>query len=251
VKVCDGEVGDGLLCMKFNEDLLQGLQSATTEDELALFLQRLTAEFGFRFFSIFDIPATFSDRLSRQIRLSNLPPEYIEEYDTLGLLTNSSVFASLRKSTAPMTRFLDAAVKERPTKEQKAMKTVFEKYQMTMGVYYPVHGPNGRRAAMGFFGDRLALTHTEMGELGIFVLHAYDAYSNLKNKTKTEANGITARELEVLHWAANGKTSTEIAAILSLSDHTVNTYMNSAMRKLDCVNRTQLVAKALRLHLIS
>lgn len=237
--------------MKFNEDLFQELIGASTENELANFLQALTSRFGLRFFSIFDIPATLSDKLRKQIRLSNLPPEFIEEYDSLNLLPNSSVFATLRQSTAPMMRFLEKAVKERPSGEQLAMKAVFEKYHMTMGVYFPVHGTNGRRAAMSFYGDRSALTFTELGELCLFALNAYDTYSQIANKTGTETNGITTRELEVLHWAANGKTSTEIAAILSLSDHTVNTYMNSAMRKLDCVNRTQLVAKALRLHLIS
>lgn len=237
--------------MRFNGDLFQELTSATTEHELATSLQALTSEFEFRYFSIFDIPATFSDRLSKHIRLSNLPPEYIEEYDSLNLLSNSSVFATLRQSTAPMTRFLNLAVKERPTEEQQVMKAVFEKYHMTMGVYFPVHGSNGRRAAVAFYGTRTALSFAETGELGLCVVHAYDAYSTMTNKKGTQANGITTRELEVLHWAANGKTSTEIAAILSLSDHTVNTYMNSAMRKLDCVNRTQLVAKALRLHLIS
>lgn len=237
--------------MRFNGDLFQELTSATTEHELATSLQALTSEFEFRYFSIFDIPATFSDRLSKHIRLSNLPPEYIEEYDSLNLLSNSSVFATLRQSTAPITRFLNLAVKERPTEEQQVMKAVFEKYHMTMGVYFPVHGSNGRRAAVAFYGTRTALSFAETGELGLCVVHAYDAYSTMTNKKGTQANGITTRELEVLHWAANGKTSTEIAAILSLSDHTVNTYMNSAMRKLDCVNRTQLVAKALRLHLIS
>ena len=62
---------------------------------------------------------------------------------------------------------------------------------------------------------------------------------------------LSIRELEALHWVANGKTSSEVASILSLSEHTVNTYINSAIRKLDCVNRIQLVAKAMRMHLIS
>jgi DNA-binding CsgD family transcriptional regulator len=61
---------------------------------------------------------------------------------------------------------------------------------------------------------------------------------------------LTTRELEVLRWTSQGKTSVEIGKILSLSDHTINAYMNTAIKKLDCVNRTQLVAKALRLKLI-
>lgn len=41
----------------------------------------------------------------------------------------------------------------------------------------------------------------------------------------------------MVRWTAQGKTSVEIAELLSISEHTVNTYMNNAIRKLDCVNR--------------
>nr|WP_272212541.1 helix-turn-helix transcriptional regulator [Marinicella sp. W31]MDC2878456.1 helix-turn-helix transcriptional regulator [Marinicella sp. W31] len=61
---------------------------------------------------------------------------------------------------------------------------------------------------------------------------------------------MSAREMEVVGWTAEGKTSHEIGSILGLSDHTVNAYLANAIRKLDCVNRTQLVAKTIRLNLI-
>ena len=95
------------------------------------------------------------------------------------------------------------------------------------------------------------ISHYELGILGLIAVHAYDIFDLLNQAREALDNPLTARETEVLEWAANGKTSGEIAQILALSDHTINTYMNSAMRKLDCVNRTQLVAKALRLHLIN
>ena len=86
--------------------------------------------------------------------------------------------------------------------------------------------------------------------MGMFTAHAYNVFANLRNASKAPEDLLSPRELEAVHWVANGKTSSEIASILSLSEHTVNTYINNAIRKLDCVNRTQLVAKALRLHLI-
>lgn len=237
--------------MKGHDALLSELKAVATEAELGDFLRQLTEKFGFDRYAIVDIPATSSQRLSNHITLSDLPLDFIEGYDALGLLRNSPIFATMKRSTAPISWDLEILKKGRPANEVEPTLNLFSTHKISSGIYYPVHGPNGRRASMGFFGSRDALTHTEMGQLGLFVLHVYDAYSNLTTRTKTAASNITARELEVLHWAANGKTSTEIAAILSLSDHTVNTYMNSAMRKLDCVNRTQLVAKALRLHLIS
>ena len=78
----------------------------------------------------------------------------------------------------------------------------------------------------------------------------FDQYNRLLRAELSNVDVLSTRELEVLRWTAQGKTSIEIGSILTLSDHTINAYMNTAMKKLDCVNRTQLVAKAIRLKLI-
>lgn len=57
---------------------------------------------------------------------------------------------------------------------------------------------------------------------------------------------ITARERECLRWCAEGKTSEEIAIILSLSTHTVNHYLISATKKLNAVNRMHAITIAVR-----
>jgi DNA-binding NarL/FixJ family response regulator len=62
---------------------------------------------------------------------------------------------------------------------------------------------------------------------------------------------LTAREKEVLTWVGRGKTSSEIALILGLSDRTVNFHCDQAMRRLDVINRVQAVAKALSQGLIT
>jgi DNA-binding CsgD family transcriptional regulator len=55
---------------------------------------------------------------------------------------------------------------------------------------------------------------------------------------------LTERERECLSWAADGKTSNEIAQLLGLSEPTVNFHMNNAMRKLDVVSRQHGIGKA-------
>ena len=57
---------------------------------------------------------------------------------------------------------------------------------------------------------------------------------------------LAPRELECLFYNANGKSYSEIAIILSLSEHTVRSYLRMARIKLDCVTLTQAVAKAIR-----
>lgn len=55
---------------------------------------------------------------------------------------------------------------------------------------------------------------------------------------------LSPREIECLRWTSEGKTHTEIAIILALSDHTIRSYLKIARIKLDSVSLAQAVAKA-------
>ena len=61
-------------------------------------------------------------------------------------------------------------------------------------------------------------------------------------KTRIE---LSTREAECLIWAAQGKTAWEIAAILSISERTVRFHITNAGKKLDAVNTTHSVARAI------
>ena len=58
------------------------------------------------------------------------------------------------------------------------------------------------------------------------------------------------REIEVLTWAARGKTSAEIAIILGLAKRTVDFHMDSAREKLGVATRIEAAVKAARTRLI-
>jgi two-component system response regulator NreC len=57
---------------------------------------------------------------------------------------------------------------------------------------------------------------------------------------------LTNREREVLHLAAEGHSSTEIAERLSISARTVETHRANMMRKLDLHSQTDLIRYALK-----
>lgn len=118
------------------------------------------------------------------------------------------------------------------------------------GLMVPVGGMNGNRHLVNFAGDCEALSQSSLNELCMIALHALEVYDTLCRGGVKGRSPLTKRQLDVVRWTAQGKTSVEIADLLSISEHTVNAYMNQAMRKLDCVNRTQLVAKTIRLRLI-
>jgi len=51
---------------------------------------------------------------------------------------------------------------------------------------------------------------------------------------------LTLREMNCLHWIAQGKTGDEIAAILSITPRTVKAHIANAKEKLGCYNQFQL-----------
>jgi DNA-binding CsgD family transcriptional regulator len=61
---------------------------------------------------------------------------------------------------------------------------------------------------------------------------------------------LSARERDVLAWAARGKTVVETADILKISEGTVETHIKRALEKLGVSNKTHGVAKAITLGII-
>lgn len=61
---------------------------------------------------------------------------------------------------------------------------------------------------------------------------------------------LTPRQLECLAWAAAGKSSADIGAIVGLSPRTVDDHMAAACRRLRVRTRVQAVVLALQFQLI-
>lgn len=72
-------------------------------------------------------------------------------------------------------------------------------------------------------------------------------------KDRSQAGGnraLTTRELEVLTWVCEGKTSTEIAIILNIAPSTVRNQIQSILVKLRVNTRAQAAAKAIKKGLV-
>jgi DNA-binding NarL/FixJ family response regulator len=66
---------------------------------------------------------------------------------------------------------------------------------------------------------------------------------------RAEKMGLTTRELEVVRLIAQGRSNTEIAAELFVSDATVKTHINHIFSKLGARDRSQAIVKARELGL--
>lgn len=77
-----------------------------------------------------------------------------------------------------------------------------------------------------------------------------DLINNRCGADQAAAAALTAREIEVLRWTADGKTSGEVGQIMSISERTVNFHINNSLEKLGAVNKTAAVIKAALLGLL-
>ncbi|WP_420406959.1 helix-turn-helix transcriptional regulator [Hoeflea sp.] len=207
--------------------------------------------YRFSIFSVLSLPNAkpgTPELLSRMAIISSWPPEMIADYDRLGLGNDSPVFTRLRSRIAPLVFQVDDINNMRPTTDSvKNASQLFGRYGLTMGVYYPVYDSRGQRFSVSFMGDRDAMTSEEVLTLAMFSTLMVEQLSKISATEKSNRTDLNPREIEVLQWIAEGKTSAEIAQITGLSEHTVNHYATIATQKLGCSNRTQAVVRAIRL----
>jgi DNA-binding CsgD family transcriptional regulator len=85
------------------------------------------------------------------------------------------------------------------------------------------------------------------------VRHAAAQYGWLTKqmRIRPRVGEFTASEIDILRWAAMGKTNPEIAEILGMTDRNVNTVLIRLTERLSALNKGHTVIKAIELGLFS
>ena len=206
---------------------------------------------GLDHLTIFICPDENDVLLAPLVEESTLPVQFVREFDRNHYVRLCPVVPRISESVMPQMWHLDSDVSELAYPCPDEMKDLLRRFSLIMGALFPLTSVDGTRFVVRYDGDRRAMNTTEFSRLTMSTIHLFDTFDRIRRTEASTPTNLSTRELEVVRWTAQGKTSVEIGQILSLSDHTVNAYMTNAIKKLDCVNRTQLVAKAIRLKLIN
>jgi DNA-binding CsgD family transcriptional regulator len=118
------------------------------------------------------------------------------------------------------------------------------------GVAFPVSAASGEAGIVAFAADSVSIPGHRLADIHAGCFRLFEAAVGQHAPTACRRASVSPRELECLRLAADGYTSEEIAASLSLSVHTANQHLTSAAQKLDASGRMHAVAKALRMGLI-
>ncbi len=103
-------------------------------------------------------------------------------------------------------------------------------------------------AVFSFGGKRIKKLPRTDAVIKYAIPHLSETLIRLSRATKdpwANAVKLSKREIEILKWAKEGKTSFETSVILSISERTVNFHVGNILKKLNVINRVQAVAAAL------
>ena len=109
----------------------------------------------------------------------------------------------------------------------------------TLGFSFPINRGNSISAALDEFSILVE---------NYFTNHRNETYFSAKNNES--ATELTKRQLSCLYYLVRGMTVKQIAKALKLSPKTVEHYLETIKKKLNCYNRVELITKALQLPLI-
>jgi LuxR family quorum sensing-dependent transcriptional regulator len=211
--------------------------------------ERLLAMTSFRHHALVRFSREPETRLVRQLVFTSVSREIVNEYERHLLASGSRAPAAARAAALPF--LWDRLHPARRPAGSPDVRAVLARAGIMTGVALPLGAPQGARGLLMLGGDRRA---PKIDELAIWTLAANGLFDRVvticERDTPAGDFRLTSRERQCLMWTSAGKTSAEIAAILNLSEHTVNQHIAASAQKLGAMNRTQAVAKAIRLRVI-
>jgi LuxR family transcriptional regulator, quorum-sensing system regulator BjaR1 len=226
-------------------DKLNGLE---TKVDVLNAVQATFADFGFEHFVMTDLPCPIQKNAPHVI-LVKLPTGWAEHYQAQRFDLVDPVVSQVRQSSHPFV-WEDARVApETPPLALEIMHRARD-HGMLHGFTLPVHGANGLTSCFSMSASLTPyMNRFTRPAIHLMAMYAFERARAL-DIAPEPVMSLTAREREVLTWAAAGKSAAHIADILKITERTAVAHTVNAMQKLGAANKTQAVAKALRNGLI-
>jgi LuxR family transcriptional regulator len=171
--------------------------------------------------------------------LHNFPVSWFDDPKQQVIGKTDPVFVHLQQSCAPCVMDID----QQPS-------GVLHSSGSRSAVVVPLQAATGKRHGLIFVGGESDLSHQALALIALDASLIFQRYFEVILSLDS-ISGLSDREIQIVRWTSEGKTSAEIAIILGLSEHTVNSYIAAVLRKLHVVNRAQMVASAIRSGLIT
>jgi DNA-binding CsgD family transcriptional regulator len=190
--------------------------------------------------------------LSKPFRSSRYPQEWIIRYRECNF---QAVDPTLPTSVRALLPFLwsDLAESSNVPDLQRQVFREAQEFGLTHGITVPIHGAGDEAGLLSLAadvgrGEFDARLHEGLHTL-TFAATLYHATVRNLVADATPLH-LSPRELEILTWAARGKTSWETARIVGISENTVNFHLKKVLLRLGTSNKREAVVKGIMRGLI-
>ncbi|WP_313077795.1 autoinducer binding domain-containing protein [Agrobacterium pusense] len=220
-----------------------------TSQATAELLDHLTRELGFDYYHV----VTVRHRGLGNAILSNAPEEWLDRYAQEHFDEIDPILIRAREIMAPFV--VDIENEGRGARGQlQAFYSSADLAGVRAGICMPVTAPFSELFTLSLFtGDvtvpRKYQLQPVLSANAVALLHKHIEATEAAS-TRAPPIELTARQSMVLKWAAEGKTTQEIALLENMTHHTVNFHMKNIRRKLKTVTLPQTTALATKLRLI-
>ena len=234
-------------------DFITSMKSAESADAILNELKLVVDFFGLDCFAVSGIPLP-GERIDPYFLLDAWPEGWFERYVQQNYVHVDPVIYHSKMSDDAFvwSEVLGGRALDRRAKQLMNEATEF---RMLDGFSVPLHTVGGMQAIVTFGAEKLDLSSEARGILHMVSIYAHNRLRAMMTETrapgrKPPLQAVTAVERDVIRWCAEGKTNWEIGQILGRSEKTVQHEIHNAQKKLNCVNRTQLIAEAIRFGII-
>jgi LuxR family transcriptional regulator, quorum-sensing system regulator CciR len=173
------------------------------------------------------MPEVWERQYRRRLRLIDPLPDYA--MDIMHIFRWGSVL-----ETIPLSR------------AQKRYRQFLQDLGMGDGLAIAIWGPGGRCGFIGFGMPHNEAAFDVRNYVGLHLAAqiSFNRHCNLVEDVAAGTIRLSPREMEILHWAARGKSNPDMATILGISRATVDTYMRRVFQKFGTNDRTVACLRA-------
>ncbi len=230
------------------ESILEELASAQELDALQAAIENLRDLFGADHMVYHWVNAD-----GDQYGCGTYSPEWVENYVSQDYLRVDPVIVGCYQRFHPVDwKRLDWSSKAARTFQKEAI----EHGVGNQGFSVPIRGPNGQFALFTVSHNCDDDTWAEFTEKHrrdlILIAHEFNnkALEFEPNRSPEQSRALSPREVDAMTLLAVGYSRAQVADTLSISEHTLRVYIESARFKLGALNTTHAVARAMSRGLI-
>jgi LuxR family quorum sensing-dependent transcriptional regulator len=223
----------------------QSLQVETgrTREQVLEAIEHLLEEAGFRHWLIASVPLPSGDVRQHVLR-ARLPEAFMQKYLREDLARVDPLYRAAVSARSPVR---DSELREgsAATAERNAVLDEYAVHGLGSAVAMPCLRVGQYQVAAILCGPR-ALGDEDLSLIALALHQLTDRLFEVAPEALHRPSQLTTRERQIVALTAEGFTSNEIAAMLSISARTVFAHLTSAGDKLKAANKTETVVNAFR-----